>query len=89
MKQEAHRMTTRSVLSDSEIEAWLGQAVALGYERPERLAHELQQARAALKSIRDNYGQVCPEYETCTHPWCASSYGAWATADAYLPVEEP
>ncbi len=39
---------------------------------------------AALQFIKDNYGQVCPEFELCTHPWCASSVGAWMEADKAL-----
>lgn len=41
-------------------------------------------AEAALETIRRDYGHVCPEFEICTHLWCASSYGAWATADEAL-----
>lgn len=42
------------------------------------------QAIEALKTIKEEYGQVCENYETCRHPACASSYGAWAVADIAL-----
>lgn len=38
----------------------------------------------ALRHIRDQYGQVCEEYEICTHAACMASYGSWATADEAL-----
>jgi hypothetical protein len=40
--------------------------------------------RSALVKILRDYGKVCPGYEMCTHASCASSYGAWATADQAL-----
>lgn len=48
------------------------------------LLQELQVYRAALTKIRDTEGQVCDEFETCTHTGCASSVRAWAIADAAL-----
>lgn len=53
------------------------------------LRRRLQEAEAALRKIKDSYGQVCPEFETCQHPWCTSSYSAWATADEYLTKHYP
>jgi predicted aminopeptidase len=52
-------------------------------------AHRMAEARvselrAALQTIRDNYGKVCRGFELCTHAACQSSYGAWAVADAAL-----
>ena len=49
-------------------------------------AHEIRAERAekSLREIRENYGKVCDEYETCTHVACAASYSAWATADEYF-----
>lgn len=38
----------------------------------------------ALRHIREHLGQVCPEFDVCTHPGCHASYAAWATADAAL-----
>jgi hypothetical protein len=40
--------------------------------------------RSALVQILRDYGKVCPGFEMCTHASCASSYGAWATADQAL-----
>jgi len=40
--------------------------------------------RAALQRIHDRCGQVCSEFEVCTHPACNASYTAWAIADAAL-----
>ena len=48
---------------------------------------DVDRLRAALLEIRTSYGRVCPEYELCTHAACASSYGAWATADIALAGE--
>lgn len=45
---------------------------------------EIERLRAALTTIKNTYGQVCDGYELCTHRACASSYGAWATADEAL-----
>ena len=57
----------------------------------ERLERDLAKANAdkavlveALTTIKDKYGQVCAEYELCTHPACFASYGSWAEADAAL-----
>jgi hypothetical protein len=45
--------------------------------------------REALMTIREKYGKVCEDYEVCVHDACASSYGAWATADAALRAATP
>ena len=60
--------------------AWPGQA-----EQHEadlvRLRGELDRARSALTTIRDNYGHVCLEFETCSHKGCRDSYAAWHVAN--------
>ena len=38
----------------------------------------------ALQEIKERYGKVCDDYESCTHIACWSSYSAWATADGTL-----
>lgn len=65
-------------------------------EKLETLRAELETRRAtnaaltaALEEIRTNYGHVCQEFETCDHPACASSYGAWAVADETLRKSPP
>lgn len=40
--------------------------------------------RAALEEIRSTFGQVCDEFELCSHSACQSSAGSWLTADAAL-----
>ena len=40
--------------------------------------------REGFREIKAHYGQVCPDFEVCSHPWCNASYGAWATADERL-----
>ncbi len=45
--------------------------------------------RTALRTIKNNYGQVCDEYaEGCKHESCRSSYSAWAVADQALEMYE-
>jgi hypothetical protein len=39
----------------------------------ELLRQEVAQLRSALQEICDIAGEVCPEFEVCTHPWCNSS----------------
>jgi hypothetical protein len=39
---------------------------------------------AALKEIRATQGKVCPNFETCSHPGCQSSYSSWVIADNAL-----
>lgn len=48
------------------------------------LRAEVARLREALEEIKHSYGKVCEGFELCTHPACASSYGAWAVADAAL-----
>jgi hypothetical protein len=50
----------------------------------QRYAQASEHYREALEQVRERCGAVCPEYETCTHPWCAASYTAWALADEAL-----
>jgi hypothetical protein len=45
---------------------------------------DCERLRAALETIRRDYGKVCTEYELCTHPACESSAGAWFEADRAL-----
>jgi hypothetical protein len=46
-------------------------------------------ARSALRIIVSEYGQVCENFELCTHVACRASYGAWAVADEALRGEVP
>jgi hypothetical protein len=52
-----------------------------------RLTEQLRSARAALQTIRDQYGKVCDGDELCHHTACGSSAGAWFVADAALRDE--
>lgn len=45
---------------------------------------KLKIAVDALKEIRENYGQVCEEFEFCRHIACQSSVSCWMTADKAL-----
>lgn len=45
---------------------------------------KLKIAVAALREIRENYGQVCVEFEFCKHVACQSSVSCWMTADKAL-----
>jgi hypothetical protein len=49
-----------------------------------RLLGEVEKLKAALQMIRDHYGRICENSMECEHQSCASSYGAWATADEAL-----
>jgi hypothetical protein len=50
---------------------------------------KLKIALDALKEIKENYGQVCAEFEICKHIACQSSVGSWITADKALKeIEE-
>lgn len=62
----------------------LGRLLRNGEANYALLEAKFAKARAALTLIRTQYGRVCAEYEVCTHAVCASSYGAWATADEAL-----
>ncbi len=42
---------------------------------------------SALVEIKRECGQVCPEFETCDHAACRSSYTAWTIADKALSEE--
>lgn len=47
----------------------------------------LEKGMAALDTlhkIEDEEGKVCPDYETCRHPACASSYNSWMLANEAL-----
>lgn len=50
----------------------------------EELCEKLYIAIRALKLIKQSYGQVCDEFEICTHSSCQSSYGCWETANIAL-----
>jgi D-serine deaminase-like pyridoxal phosphate-dependent protein len=50
------------------------------------LAERVRALEAALRTIA-TFGQVCSEYDTCTHRACAASYSAWATATEALGKE--
>lgn len=52
-----------------------------------RLEGEVEQLRAALELVHEE-GRVCPEYETCDHAACQSSYTSWAIADEALKTLE-
>ena len=40
--------------------------------------------REALAKIKSEQGRVCPEFETCKHAACKSSYDSWVIADRAL-----
>ena len=47
--------------------------------------------RTALRTIKNNYGQVCEKYDQadgCGHESCQSSYSAWAIANQALEMYE-
>ena len=50
--------------------------------RAERTDNE--RLRAALRTIRDNYGHVCRTFDTCSHVACRDSYSAWHVANDVL-----
>ena len=66
-----------------------GQPPEVPADRVKALEAENARLRAALQTIRDNYGQVCEEFEICQHPACASSCGAWLLADDALKGTTP
>ena len=55
----------------------------------DELERGLSLLTAALREIRNKQGKVCTQYTTCEHAACASSYAAWAIADAALGQSEP
>lgn len=48
------------------------------------MAARAQGLERILSYIRDNLGQVCPEFEICDHRSCRASCEAWLLADAGL-----
>ena len=42
--------------------------------------------RTALRTIKNNYGKVCKDFELCKHESCESSYSAWSIADQALQM---
>ena len=64
-------------------------AASVSRQREERTQTRVEQLEAALRAIRDTQGEVCDEYEVCTHRACRSSYSAWAIADEALAVPGP
>lgn len=52
-----------------------------------RLRGELERLRLALTTIRDNYGHVCAEFDTCRHAGCRDSYAAWHVAHEAIGEE--
>lgn len=40
--------------------------------------------RAALQEIKDRWGMVCPDFETCTHQACRASHAAWEISNKAL-----
>lgn len=46
-----------------------------------------QAQRAALRTIRDEYGHVCASFDTCDHAACRDSYAAWHVANEALQNE--
>ena len=46
--------------------------------------NKLKIALAALREIKENYGQVCEEFEICKHIACQSSVSCWIVADKAL-----
>jgi len=81
---------TRATRADVDAAYSWGQR-ALDETRRERdeLRAENERLRAALQRVRDREGRVCDEYELCEHRACASSYNAWAIADAALHGTTP
>lgn len=61
--------------------------IAMAREMVPALLDEVGRLRAALSEIWSQHGNVCPEYETCDHTSCQSSYAAWAIADRALRKE--
>lgn len=51
------------------------------------LVARVRELEAALETIRRDYGKVCGDFLDCDHPACASSSGAWLTADQALRNE--
>lgn len=62
----------------------LGNAVVSLNTRLIATMAERARYRDALSLIRETEGKVCPEFGTCDHPACMSSYAAWAIADEAL-----
>ena len=93
-KEEEDRVLSMKVrkAKDSLIARSISRTVAamdsedIGVEvlQDEGLLMERDTYRTALERIRQDYGQVCEEFETCHHPACASSYASWETANAAL-----
>lgn len=48
------------------------------------IVHQRDSLIRALEYIQEHLGQVCPEFEICSHPWCNSSCTAWLIAEAHL-----
>lgn len=44
--------------------------------------------KVALLKIRNDYGQVCAEFESCKHASCQASVSAWLEADRALNPEQ-
>ncbi len=40
----------------------------------------IEDLETGFKDIRDNYGKVCSNFETCHHESCRSSYSSWSIA---------
>lgn len=54
----------------------------------QRAPHRHRQTfRQALEEIKRDQGNVCENFELCTHAACRSSYSAWAIADGALRGE--
>jgi hypothetical protein len=49
-----------------------------------RLRERVTELEASMHRIKDNCGQVCPEFEVCEHPACQSSSTAWLIAEEAL-----
>lgn len=54
----------------------------------EQLRGEVTALTDGLRTIRDSYGQVCTDFETCDHISCRSSYSAWQVAYTVLKTLE-
>jgi len=59
-------------------------------QQRDELASMVNRLREALERIRREGGEVCEDYELCTHRACQSSYTVWAIASQALeqPVRE-
>lgn len=68
-------------MTGEEFETYVGRVLS-GDELPDDLFRE------TLEHIVASFGQVCEEFEICTHRACHGSSGAWLTAQWVLAVAD-